>query len=121
MIIGKAYHFDAAHFLPDYKGACANLHGHTWKLEISITHEKPEEQLLYNKGILLDFHELNRIISTNVLSFVDHKNLNDLFPFIPTCENLISWMRRIIEDNLPVGFHVSSIKLQEGEGGFAKL
>jgi len=53
--------FDAAHKLDYYKGKCANVHGHTWKVIISIK-AKIKETKLNNSGMLLDFGKIKKII-----------------------------------------------------------
>ncbi len=121
MIIGKEYHFDAAHYLPNHP-KCGTLHGHTWTLEVSLTHNEPDKTRRANpNGMLLDFHELNYIVQTEILSQLDHRNLNDILPFIPSCENLVTWMRQRIAEGIPEGFYVWGIKLREGKGGWAEV
>jgi len=73
-------YFDAAHQLKLYDGACAALHGHTWKICVWV---QGDESQVEKNGILWDFNNLKKI--TNLL---DHKYLNDLFDFNPTSEKL---------------------------------
>ncbi|OHD17080.1 MAG: hypothetical protein A2086_06265 [Spirochaetes bacterium GWD1_27_9] len=73
-------YFDAAHFLKNYDGKCANLHGHTWKICVWVRGD--ENQKLPN-GILWDFGNIKKII----LEF-DHKNINEVLAENPTAENL---------------------------------
>lgn len=77
--------FAAAHRLQNYQGQCANLHGHTWQLEVTVKGEK-----LDHNGMLLDFKTLKELVG-RVTSDLDHQYLNDL-PFFsrinPTAENL---------------------------------
>lgn len=49
--------FDSAHFLAGYEGKCRNLHGHRWKLSVTIQKEKVEEQG-QTRGMVVDFGEL---------------------------------------------------------------
>lgn len=80
MIIFKEFTFDAAHKLPDYKGACANLHGHTYKCQIGIDGNiKPN-------AMIMDFKEINKIIN-RICNTYDHTYLNDL-NVNPTAESL---------------------------------
>ena len=71
--------FSAAHFLYDYEGKCANLHGHTWVVEVVLSGEKLEN------GMLVDFitakERLDAILP-------DHCLLNEQYDFNPTAENL---------------------------------
>ena len=46
MVLNKEFKFDTAHLLPNHKGQCKNLHGHTYKLIISCTGEKKQQEHL---------------------------------------------------------------------------
>jgi len=84
--ITKLFTFDSAHHLIDYNGKCRNIHGHTYKLEITLK-GLPDEN-----GLVMDFHDLEAIIENEVLEKVDHKYLNDVFDFNPTCEMIGLWL-----------------------------
>jgi 6-pyruvoyltetrahydropterin/6-carboxytetrahydropterin synthase len=77
--------FAAAHNLTHYQGDCENLHGHNWKVEVSVTTDK-----LDKAGLGLDFKILKK--ETNeLLKTLDHKYLNELNPFkelSPSSENI---------------------------------
>jgi len=68
-------YISAAHQLKGYKGKCENIHGHNWKVEISVYGQK-----LNDIGILIDFHDLKDMLK-EVLQQFDHKNLNDIQEF----------------------------------------
>ena len=51
--------FDSAHFLAGYQGKCSNLHGHRWKLEVTVSSEKLEEEGQI-RGMVVDFGELKK-------------------------------------------------------------
>ena len=77
--------FSSAHNLRGYDGACENLHGHNWKVEVSVRAEG-----LDNLGMVLDFKVL-KAGTKKVLSRLDHKYLNEVPPFDrenATAENL---------------------------------
>ncbi len=77
--------FSAAHQLRGYEGACEKLHGHNWKVEVTVRGERLNEI-----GILLDFKELRKALR-EVLAELDHRNLNELPAFTrenPSSENL---------------------------------
>jgi 6-pyruvoyltetrahydropterin/6-carboxytetrahydropterin synthase len=89
--------FAAAHQIRGYQGACENLHGHNWKVELTITASKLNEL-----GIVIDFREMQRILD-EVLDQLDHKNLNELTPFRktnPTSENICYWLFQELEKRL---------------------
>lgn len=80
--VTKEFTFDAAHYLEKYDGACSQLHGHTYKLQVTVK-GKPDEI-----GIVEDFTKMKKTIETLVLKNFDHACLNDVVGFNPTAENL---------------------------------
>lgn len=87
--------FDAAHHLANYEGACANLHGHTYKVEIWV---RGEEKDLNEAGILWDFENLK-----GVLKKLDHPKegeLNNILGENPTAERLSIYIYRIFAMNM---------------------
>ncbi|MBT9170267.1 MAG: 6-carboxy-5,6,7,8-tetrahydropterin synthase [Actinobacteria bacterium] len=112
MTIGKTFHFDAAHSLPWHKGACSNLHGHTWKVTVEVTGEVSSAN-----GIVMDYSDLKSLVEP-LLAQLDHSNLNELMPN-PTCENLTSCLIRRLWSSLPAHIVKLRVQIQEGEGGYA--
>lgn len=82
--------FAAAHRLRGYEGNCERLHGHNWKVAISVSGSKLNEV-----GMLIDFKEIKRK-GKAVLSQLDHFYLNDIPPFDaqlnPTAENIAFYL-----------------------------
>ena len=82
-------HFAAAHNLINYKGDCENLHGHNWKVEVTVSARE-----LNTAGLGIDFKILKK--ETNrVLDQLDHKYLNELGPFLqdsPSSENIARFL-----------------------------
>jgi 6-pyruvoyltetrahydropterin/6-carboxytetrahydropterin synthase len=74
--------FDAAHFLQGYTGACANIHGHTYRVDVGVRMDEVDSE----SGMAYDFKYLKEEID-EILEIFDHKFLNDLFPR-PTAEIL---------------------------------
>ena len=77
--------FEAAHYIKNYPGKCARLHGHNWIVEAIVRGEKLNEL-----GILVDFKDLKSALN-DVLDELDHQYLNELEIFAdknPTAENL---------------------------------
>ncbi|MFA5174294.1 MAG: 6-carboxytetrahydropterin synthase QueD [Candidatus Pacearchaeota archaeon] len=85
MIIGKEFRFEAAHSLEWHNGKCKNVHGHSYKFHVLVKGEVDKA------GMVIDFYELNEIINDEVLSFLDHSNLNDIIEN-PTAENISIWI-----------------------------
>jgi len=81
------HHFDAAHFLYDYVGKCANEHGHRWEVLVEITTSNLNKQ-----GMVIDFTAIKKVIDK-----LDHCVLND-HPYFspggisPTAENIAQYL-----------------------------
>lgn len=95
MIIVKEFTFDAAHNLINYKGKCADLHGHTYKLQVFISGP------VKKNGLVWDFADLKSIVNDKVISFVDHKYLND-FIKQPSAENIAIWIWKQLKKHMPL-------------------
>lgn len=67
--------FSSAHYLRDYVGKCANLHGHNYKVEVHARGRKLDQI-----GMLIDFSDL-KAATKQVVDYLDHRNINDLPPF----------------------------------------
>lgn len=93
-------HFAAAHNLRNYQGDCENLHGHNWKVEVTVGAGG-----LDKAGLGIDFKVLKR--ETNaVLDLLDHKYLNEIPPFdqlSPSSENLARFLFEKLEERFNNG------------------
>jgi 6-pyruvoyltetrahydropterin/6-carboxytetrahydropterin synthase len=81
--------FAAAHQLRGYKGKCENMHGHNWRVQVSVMAERLNEI-----DIAIDFHDLRKIAG-EVVAPLDHALLNEVFPFTeknPSSENVAKWI-----------------------------
>lgn len=104
MNICSEFYFDAAHLLPNYDGRCANLHGHTYKLEVVVSGS------VGKNGMVIDFGDLKKIVNKTVIDKLDHTNLNDMFDN-PTAENIVVWIFDSVFKELS---GLVSVKLWEG-------
>lgn len=95
----RRFKFDAAHFLPNYPGKCARLHGHTWSLHVAV-----EGSVDPHTGFVIDFSKLKDIVGEHVLSKLDHTCLNEAgLPFSdnPTCERIVQWICNTLSTRVP--------------------
>jgi 6-pyruvoyltetrahydropterin/6-carboxytetrahydropterin synthase len=114
MKLGMIAEFDAAHSLPGYQGKCANLHGHTYKVEMVITGPIGED------GFVMDFYKLKEILGT-AINDLDHRNLNDLLPN-PTAEKIAQWIFDRLKKELDANpFGIVSLKLWEGKNKWVMI
>jgi len=110
--VTKEFTFDAAHYLTKYHGKCENLHGHTYKLHITVEGERNAE------GMILDFAVLKRIVKEHILTVLDHSNLNDSFEQ-PSAENITYWIWNKLKNRLKgENYHLYEITLWETPTSF---
>ena len=103
-------HFDAAHYLRDYGGKCENLHGHRFKVVVSLNAKK-----LNKTGLAYDFTELKRHLN-EVLSRFDHTSLNDVPPFDkinPSSENIATEIYKTLKGHFSRDVVLSSVEVWE--------
>jgi len=84
--IRRRFDFEAAHHLPRHPGKCRLLHGHSYRLEVTV--ERPVDP---ESGLALDFGELKRVVESTVVEPLDHVLLNDVVDN-PTAERLVIWI-----------------------------
>lgn len=85
VLITKEFVFDAAHQLPNYKGRCEKLHGHTFKLHVTI-----KADVNPNDGLAFDFLRLKEIVKSRVIDILDHSYVNDFIEH-PSAEMICAW------------------------------
>jgi 6-pyruvoyltetrahydropterin/6-carboxytetrahydropterin synthase len=109
--ISAEYSFAAGHALRGYKGKCENVHGHNYKVVVTIAGEQ-----LNSAGLLMDFVELRAAIKA-VAERLDHRFLNDLPPFDrvnPSAENLAKYFWEEIEPQVRAqGLRVDAVTIWE--------
>lgn len=101
--------FSSAHNLRGYKGRCEELHGHNWKVQVTLTKED-----LDKVGMVLDFTYLKRELN-KILEKLDHKYLNNIAYFKkvnPTSECIAKYIYDILKTKIP---GVNSVKVWESE------
>jgi 6-pyruvoyltetrahydropterin/6-carboxytetrahydropterin synthase len=92
--------FSASHQLRGYQGQCERLHGHNRRVRVHLTASDLDEH-----GMVLDFHELDAIMSEAIAPF-DHRHLNEVAPFLdmnPSSENLARVICERVNAALPTG------------------
>ena len=80
------FSFCSAHRLPHHPGACSRLHGHEYRLLVSVA-GKPDPK----SGMIIDFEELQRLVLEEAVNGVDHGDLNAILEN-PTAENLVVFL-----------------------------
>jgi 6-pyruvoyltetrahydropterin/6-carboxytetrahydropterin synthase len=105
--------FSAAHLLSEIGGKCEELHGHNFKVEITVAAKK-----LNSNGLLVDFRFLKKILS-EILEEVDHKHLNSLISFAginPSAENIAKYIFEKMDLKVKTaGVNMVRVKIWESE------
>ena len=89
--------FAAGHALRNYKGKCENVHGHNYRVQVTLAGEE-----LDANGLLVDFVELKKELNT-ILETMDHRFLNEVPPFDvlnPSAENMARYIFDRLRDGL---------------------
>jgi len=137
--ITKEFTFEMAHALLNYDGPCRNIHGHSYKLYVTVKGNILEEKSSPKLGMVMDFSDLKRIVKKYIIDYFDHsviissaagkpeislvKKMFEKFyivDFQPTCENLVINMAQLIGKQLPVNISLFSLKLCETATSYAE-
>ena len=138
--ITKKFSFETGHALYGYDGKCKNVHGHSYKLSVTVIGSPITDLSNVKLGMVIDFTDLKKIVNEEVVDQFDHatvfnqttphielaKELKDrghhviLVDYQPTSENMIVDFAARIKSRLPEGINLFSLKLQETESSFAE-
>ena len=133
----KEFRFEMSHALDQYQGLCRNLHGHSYKLFITVIGEYVKNPQNNSSGMVLDFKKVKELVENSIINDFDHAVVLDknskfakalketntkmiIFDCQPTCENLIMEFHDRITKVLPEGIKLAKIKLYETETSFAE-
>ena len=117
--VTKLFEFEACHHLPHYDGACHNIHGHSYKLEVTVSGQVSKNENDPKCGMIIDFKDLNAIVKSVAVDKYDHSNLNEFFPN-PTAEIMVKQIAVDIMSKLPQGVYLMSCKLWETSTSYAE-
>ena len=137
----KQFSFEMAHALPAYEGKCRNIHGHSYKLFVTVEGAPLAQSGAHTDGMVLDFHTLKECVEKHIIDRFDHALvlprsegqtiLNSqlsifnsqliLVDFQPTTENLLLHFARLLDGKFPPGVRLYSLKLYETETSCAEL
>ena len=135
--ITKEFKFEMAHALYGYDGVCANLHGHSYRICVTIRGNVKNEPTHTKDGMVMDFMDLKAIVKPNIIDKYDHSlvlNANsphsnlDLssfekvyyLPYQPTSENLVIDFANCINVKLPDGVDLIKVVLSETATSYAE-
>ncbi len=121
-----------AHILQDYDGPCRNIHGHSYKLFVTVSGTPIQDESSPKKGMVMDFKDLKAIVKDHIVMRFDHalvlssktdpdltesmkKHMEKLIivDYQPTSENLIADFASIIRSYLPQNVSLHNLRLWE--------
>lgn len=135
----KKFRFEAAHALVGYDGKCRNIHGHSYELQVTVKGMPVDEPGNPKNGMVIDFHDLKRIVNEEVVERLDHSfiigtNMPEDFvesakrnfdkivcvAYQPTTENMLADFAERIKVKLPQNVELYSVRLQETRDSYAE-
>ena len=117
LTVTKHFGFEACHHLPYYEGACHNVHGHSYKLDVTVGGQVIKDGP--KQGMIIDFKDLKKIVKENVVDKLDHSDLNNIYAN-PTAELMVTDIAYSIMQKLPKEVYLVSVKLWETEDSYAE-
>ncbi len=137
--VTKEFPFEMAHVLWNYDGPCKNVHGHSYRLFVTLSGTPGSNPESPKNGMVIDFSDLKYIIKTQIIDVFDHSvvlsdtinkekanKFKELFgnavlvKYQPTCENLVADFAVRITPFIPDGVKLHSLKLYETATSFAE-
>ena len=138
--ITKQFSFETGHALYGYDRKCKNVHGHSYKLSVTVVGSPIIDRCNAKFGMVIDFSDLKKIVKEEIVDQFDHASVfNETTPHIelanelksrghhvilvnyqPTSENMVIDFAERIINRLPPEIKLHSLKLQETESSFAE-
>jgi 6-pyruvoyltetrahydropterin/6-carboxytetrahydropterin synthase len=137
--VTKEFSFEMAHALHNYDGPCRNIHGHSYRLYVTLSGIPEDNPASPKNGMVIDFSDLKNIVRNEIVNKFDHalvigkwyeKEKMDLLEgmfgntiivdYQPTCENLVADFAGRIRHKLPENAKLHSLKLYETATSYAE-
>lgn len=137
--VTKEFNFEMAHALWNYDGACSNIHGHSYKLSVTLTGVPVSDPGNPKNGMVVDFGDIKNWVKKSIVDEFDHSLLISaeadksaasagmqmfkrlkVMDFQPTCENLLIYIADTIKPKLPPNLQLHSLKLRETGSSYAE-
>ena len=137
--ITKQFSFEMAHALRNYDGLCRNIHGHSYKMDITLAGQPLQDESSPKNGMVMDFGDLKRLVNEEIISLLDHAlvlnaktdaQLVDVLKqnyekivivdFQPTTENLLNFIAGKIQTRLPDDVKLTCVRLRETDTSYAE-
>ena len=138
--ITKEFSFETGHALYGYDGKCRNVHGHSYKLSVTVLGTPIADPNHVKQGMVIDFGDLKKIVNEEIVDVFDHATVFNkntphielanelskrnhqfiLVDYQPTSENMIVDFANRIKSRLPENVQLFSLKLRETATSFAE-
>jgi 6-pyruvoyltetrahydropterin/6-carboxytetrahydropterin synthase len=137
--VTKQFSFEMSHALLNYDGLCRNIHGHSYKLQITVIGESLQDSSSPKDGMVIDFSILKKMVQQQIVSELDHSLMinekaptdklstlgqmyerHHVVPFQPTSENLVVYIAEKVKPFLPEHLQLFSVRLYETSNSFAE-
>ncbi|WP_338377644.1 6-carboxytetrahydropterin synthase [uncultured Flavobacterium sp.] len=138
--ITKQFSFETGHALYGYDGKCKNVHGHSYKLSVTVIGKPITDYNNVKYGMVIDFTDLKKIVREEIVDVFDHATVFNkntphvelakvlkerdhhviLVNYQPTSENMVIDFASKIQNRLPENIQLHSLRLQETESSFAE-
>ncbi|HAP95656.1 6-pyruvoyl trahydropterin synthase family protein [Epilithonimonas hominis] len=138
--ITKIFNFETAHVLYNYDGKCKNMHGHSYKLFVTVKGNPINDLDHHKNGMVVDFGDIKKIVKEEIVDIWDHAVLvNGDSPhkllgeslesqghkvifcdYQPTCENMLYDIAAKIKSKLPTHVQLAYLKLHETENSYGE-
>ncbi|WHT40613.1 MULTISPECIES: 6-carboxytetrahydropterin synthase [Myroides] len=138
--ITKQFTFETGHALYGYDGKCRNVHGHSYKLAVTVIGTPITDSSNVKFGMVIDFSDLKKIVKEEIVDIFDHatvfnkntphvelaQELKDrghhviLVDYQPTSENMVIDFANKIKNRLPENLALYSLRLQETDSSYAE-
>lgn len=138
--VTKEFRFETGHALYGYDGKCKNVHGHSYKLSVTVIGTPIADTAHVKQGMVIDFGDLKKIVEREVVDPFDHatvfnkntphmdlaQELMDrghkviLANYQPTSENMVVDFAQKIGSRLPEGIQLHSLQLRETDTAYAE-
>ncbi len=135
----KEFGFEMSHALWKYDGLCKNLHGHSYKLFVTVIGTPIKDDDNPKNGMVMDFGELKQIVKEEIVDQMDHAVMfyckaptaallqapemfdrHHIVDYQPTCENMVIDFSERIKKRLPVHIQLHSLRLHETATSYAE-
>ncbi len=136
----KEFSFESAHALDGYDGLCREIHGHSYRLFVTVKGEPSTTENDPKLGMVMDFGDLKRIVNSEIVDRLDHSFvMRDseqnaelrgvlgakfkkvvLVGYQPTCENMLSDFAERLQRALPANVQLYSLRLHETATSYAE-